>query len=65
MGTLALGNLILNLVLGFGMKYLWNMVNLLQFVVYMRAWLILLPIKTDVFLGALKSLALFEFLSTD
>ena len=55
----------MNLVLGFGLKYLWNMVNLLQFVVFMRIWFILIPVKTDVFLQALKSLALFEFLSTD
>jgi len=65
MGSLAFGNLILNLVLGFGLKYLWNMVNLLQFVVFMRVWFILIPTKSDVFLQALKSLALFEFLSTD
>ena len=47
------------------MKYLWNMVNLLQFVVFMRIWQILIPPKADIFLEQLKSLALFEFLPTD
>jgi len=30
--------LVMNIVLGMGMKYLWKMVNLLQFVVFMTAW---------------------------
>ena len=60
-----MGNLILNLFLAVGLKYLWNLVALLQFVIFMRLWLILLPVKTFVFLKSLKTLALFEFLPTD
>ena len=41
------------------------MVTLLQFVVFMRTWSVLLPVKADIFLKSLKSLALFEFLPTD
>ena len=41
------------------------MVTLLQFVVFMRQWLIVVPAEADIFLKALKSLALFEFLPTD
>ena len=41
------------------------MVTLLQFVVFMRAWQIILPNKANAFLKALKALALFEFLPTD
>lgn len=37
-GAFSIGNLIFNLFLAFGLKYLWNMVNLLQFVVFMRTW---------------------------
>ena len=37
-GALSIGNLVMNIVLGMGMKYLWKMVNLLQFVVFMTAW---------------------------
>ena len=38
MKAFAFGNLILNVVLAFGLKYLWNMVNLLQFIIFMRMW---------------------------
>jgi len=65
MAAFAVGNLILNLFLAIGLKYLWNMVNLLQFIVFMRVWLVQIPIETDVFLESLKTLALFEFLPTD
>ena len=65
MAAFSIGNLILNLFLAFGLKYLWNMVNLLQFAVFMRAWLIRIPMETDVLLKSLKMLALFEFLPTD
>lgn len=65
MVAFALGNLLLNIVLAFGLKYLWNMVNLLQFIIFMRMWQIWIPIEADLFLGSLKSLALFEFLPTD
>lgn len=30
------GNIGLNIVLSYGLKYLWNMVNLLQFVVFIK-----------------------------
>ena len=65
MAAFALGNLILNVILAVGLKYLWNMVNLLQFVVFMRTWNCTIPIAADIFLEALKTLALFEFLPTD
>ena len=49
------------------MKYLWKMVNLLQFAVFMRQreWQIVLTDQADIWLMQLKSLALFEFLPTD
>ena len=62
--TFSVGNLAINLLLGAGLKLLWNMVTLLQFVVFMRKWLVLLPAPADIFLKKLKTLALFEFLPT-
>ena len=62
--SLSIANLILNIFLAIGFKYLWNMVTLLQFVIFMKAWLILLPDQVDSMLTALKSLALFEFIPT-
>jgi hypothetical protein len=35
MDYLAYGNLLLNVFLSFGLKFLWNFVNLLQFLVFM------------------------------
>ena len=58
----SIGNLVLNLFLAVGFKFIWNMVTLLQFLVFMRTWLINLPKMADSFLEALKSLAFFEFL---
>lgn len=65
LAAFAMGNLFVNLFLAVGLKYLWNLVALLQFVIFMRMWLIQMPIKTSLFLKSLKSLALFEFLPTD
>ena len=65
MTAFALGNLVLNVILAVGLKYLWNMVNLLQFIVFMRYWGCTMPTETEIFLEALKTLALFEFLPTD
>ena len=66
-GALSIGNLVLNIFLGLGMKYLWKMVNLLQFAVFMREreWQIIIPDRAHVWLKELKSLALFEFLPTE
>ena len=65
MAALSIGNLVLNLLLAAALKYLWNMVNLLQFAVFMRQWLVKIPAETDIFLKSLKTLALLEILPTD
>ena len=62
MEAFSIGNLILSLALAFGLKYLWKMVNLLQFIVYMRIWLNNVPVKADIFIDSLRSMAFFEFL---
>ena len=61
----SISQLIINSFLAMGLKYLWNLVNLLQFVVFMQAWIISLPNEAQVFLKTLKTLALFEFLPTE
>ena len=45
-----------------GLKYLWNIMNLLQFLIFMLMWQVDLPRFTYVCLSELKSLALLEFL---
>ena len=64
MATLSLGILILQIFLAMGLKYLWNIMNLLQFLIFMEIWQISLPPTTRVILSNLKSLALLEFIPT-
>ena len=46
----------------FGLKYLWNIMNLLQFLIYMQMWMIKLPPITQTFLKELKSIAFMDFI---
>ena len=64
MNTIAAINLIVNIVLSFGLKYLWNFVNLLQFLVFIPRWKINIPLNALVILQQLKSIALMEFIPT-
>ena len=64
MVSYSVGNIILNIFLSVGFKYLWNMVTLVQFVIFMRKWKTNLAAYADIFLKRLKALAFFEFLPT-
>ena len=55
-------NLLLNCFLYVGLKYLWNMVNLLQFEVFILLWQISIPYGAEAFLKYIKLLALMEFI---
>ena len=65
MTTLSIVIIILQFFLAMGLKYLWNIMNLLQFLIFMQTWQILLPSTTSIVLKQLKVLALGEFLPTD
>jgi hypothetical protein len=43
MNTVATTNLIVNVILSFGLKYLWNFVNLIQFLVFIPKWKVNIP----------------------
>ena len=64
MGVISGGNIALNIVLSYGLKYLWNMVNLLQFLVFIEKWKFNLPYNAKAVLSYLRSLALMEFVDT-
>jgi hypothetical protein len=64
MNTIAIVNLVVNIVLSFGLKYLWNFVNLLQFLVFIPKWKINIPMNALAVLSQLKSIALMEFIPT-
>ena len=53
---------ILQIVSSFGLKYLWNIMNLLQFLIYMQMWMIKLPPLTQTFLQELKAIAFMDFI---
>lgn len=65
MTALTSGNLVLNVVMSYGLKYLWNMLNLLQFLVFIQKWKFNLPYNAESFLKYIKKLALMEFVNTD
>lgn len=58
----AVINFFVNIILSFGLRYVWNLVNLLQFLVYMQRWTILYPANSLAFLKYIKSIALMEFI---
>ncbi len=65
MNILAGGNLALNIVFAFSLKFLWGFVNLLQFLVFMQLWAIDLPDNALTVMKFLKSIALLEFIPTE
>ena len=56
--------LAINIVLAYGLKYLWNVINLLQFVIYFQKWNVNIDPEANVFIDQIRSLALFEFFDT-
>ena len=65
MAAFSWTSLLVNLAVSYGLKYLWNTVNILQFAVFMSLWQLSYPNNGRRFLGKLKELALMEFLPTD
>ena len=53
-----------NLLMAYGLKYLWNMVNLFQFLVFIENWRINISPEAKIFLTQFRKLAFFEFVDT-
>ena len=64
MAAFSTTTLAVNVVLAYGLKYLWNMVNILQFVVYFENWNVNMHPEAQIYIGSIKKLALFEFVDT-
>ena len=60
--SITIGVLCLRLCLYFGLKYLWNIMNLIQYAIFMQMWLIAIPPTARIFMRELKALALLEFI---
>ena len=56
--------LVVNLALAYGIKYMWSLTNILQFMIFIGSWKINLDPFAQTLLAQLKKLALFEFIDT-
>jgi hypothetical protein len=62
--TVSTSSLALNIILGLSLKYLWGMINVLQFVIYMNEWKINWPANANLAVKTLRAIALGEFIDT-
>ena len=63
--VLATSSLPVNIVLGASLKYLWGMVNSLQFVVYMKEWKVNWPPNAKLIVETLETIALGKFIDQE
>ena len=47
--TISTSELLMNIGIGAGLRYMWNVVNVLQFVVYFASWQVNMPPKAVIF----------------
>jgi len=62
---LATSSLPINIALGASLKYLWGMVNSLQFVVYMKDWKVNWPPNAKLIVTTLETIALGKFIDKE
>ena len=60
--TVSSSSLGLNILLGLSLKYLWGMINVLQFIIYMNQWKINWPANSHLAVKTLRTVALGEFM---
>jgi len=54
----------INMLLSLSLKYLWGMVNTLQFVIYMDEWKVNWPPNASKAIKTIRKIALGEFIDT-
>jgi len=64
MRAVSWANLVVNLFFAYGIKYLWNAINLLQMAVYFPLWKLNYSQNAISFLKFFKMIVLMEFLPT-
>ena len=60
--TVATGNIAINILLGTSLKYLWGMINTLQFVVFFTEWNVMIPPNAKIAIATFRNIALGEFI---
>ena len=63
--TISSSSVAVNILLGLSLKYLWGMVNMLQFVIYMNQWKVNWPPNANLAVKTLRTIALGEFIDTN
>lgn len=62
MTALASTNILLNILFSFALKYVWNLINLLQFLIYIIDWQITTPILPKASIKTLRFIVYMEFI---
>ena len=65
MTTVLGSNVLVNLFLGLSLKKLWNLINVIQFLIYFNQWLLPFPANALIFLNSFEQVANGEFIPTD
>lgn len=63
--AVATSNLAVNILLGASLKYLWGMINTLQFVVFFTDWNVQMPPNAILAIKTFRTIALGEFIPYD
>ena len=60
--SITTGNIVINILLGSSLKFLWGMINTLQFIVFFTEWNVIIPPNADMAIETLRVIALGEFI---
>ena len=63
--AVATGNLVINILLGASLKFLWGMINTLQFVVFFTEWNVQMPPNAILAIKTFRVIALGEFIPSE
>ena len=61
--TISLLNLLIDLLAGYSLKYMWKIINVLQFIVFFNVWQAYIPPKARMLIEEYRKLAFFEVIS--
>ena len=62
--AVATGNVFVNILLGTSLKFLWGMINTLQFIVFFTEWKVRIPANATIAILTFRKIALGEFIES-
>ena len=63
--AIATGNVFVNILLGASLKFLWGMINTLQFTVFFTEWKARIPANATIAIQTFRKIALGEFIESE